>query len=106
MDETNRTKNTSRILIAGIICIGLCLSCLIAAIVYNRPIQVPLKNGGLPITVCAGAAIQPHFQLGVAWVSIISSYLPPLTTSPFSICVSIPLNLQPPRVSGEWVFPP
>ncbi|MBN1315778.1 MAG: hypothetical protein JXA42_09930 [Anaerolineales bacterium] len=106
MEETKQPERTHRILVAGLLCVGLCLSCLFLAVAIDRPIQIPGSSTGLPITACAGIATQPRVQVGVAWVSVLSSYLPPIMTSRFSICFSVPIGQSIKSISGQWAFPP
>jgi hypothetical protein len=88
---------------------GLTLICLLGCLVValaNGPLAPSSAPTGLPITVCAGAAFQPRFQAGVVWVSAISSYLPPVAASPYSVCFRLPARRIPGTPWGEWVFPP
>ncbi len=78
----------------------LCLFCC-AALLVLRP-----APGGLGVMWCAGVVTAPRWQVGVAWVSPLSSYLPPLTLSPHTVCVTMQQSRLPRRLSGEWVFPP
>lgn len=77
-----------------------CLLCC-AALLALRP-----APGGLGVTWCAGVVTAPRWQIGVTWVSPLSSYLPPLTYSPYAVCVNVPQARLPGRLAGEWMFPP
>jgi len=55
---------------------------------------------------CVGFVITPRLQVGVAWYSPLSSYLPPLTHSRYALCVRIPPSLAPRALFYEWMFPP
>jgi hypothetical protein len=88
---------------------GLTLICSVGCLVLalaNGPLAPSSAPAGLPITVCAGAAFQPRFQVGVVWVSPISSYLPPVAASSYSVCFRLPSRRIPGTPWGEWVFPP
>lgn len=61
---------------------------------------------GLSTNLCAGWTTTPRFQLGIAWVSPLSSYMPPLQVSRYKLCVDLPPGLSPKRINGEFMLPP
>ncbi len=83
---------------------GICLACmLLGALSWSGQLRI----NTLSLHVCGGFITTPHFQVGVSWVSPVSSYLPPLMLSPYKICVDIPALLQVPgALHGEWLLPP
>jgi hypothetical protein len=88
---------------------GLAVLCGVGCLVVALGVAPSLASrapAGLPITVCAGVAVQPRFQAGVVWVSPISSYLPPVAASRYSVCFRLPSSGIPSTPWGEWVFPP
>jgi hypothetical protein len=61
---------------------------------------------GLATNFCVGWTTTPRFQVGLAWTSPISSYMPPLMMSRYKVCVDIPSGLAPRRINGEFMLPP
>jgi len=91
--------------------LGLCVAgCLFVsgwATVLGRPAGAPLRLGTGPMDICAGAVVQPRFQVGVGWQSPIMSRTPPLVVmSPYAACLSTPMWPVGFPARGEWMFPP
>jgi hypothetical protein len=86
--------------------VALCAgTCLVLALTGDRP-AASSAPARLPLTVCAGVAIGPQFQVGIVWVSPISSFIPPVAASNYAVCAQVPAPGLPVRPWGQWVFPP
>jgi hypothetical protein len=92
---------------AAVLVLLVAASCLVVALVGSYGSSSgSAAHGGLPLTICAGVTTQPRYQVGVVWVSPISSYLPPMAASKYAVCFRVPTNWIPTKPWDEWVFPP
>lgn len=92
--------------VAMLVLLGMASCLLVALVGGNGSSGGSPTRGGLPITLCAGIATQPRYQVGIVWVSPVSSYLPPVAASDYSVCIRVPTGRTPTRLWDEWVFPP
>lgn len=88
-------------LLSGTVVLIISLSCIVLLLVGNSS-AVP----GLSTNLCVGWTTTPRFQLGIAWVSPLSSYMPPLMISRYKLCVDLSPGLAPRRINGEFMLPP
>ncbi|MGC9356273.1 MAG: hypothetical protein ACP5GX_00300 [Anaerolineae bacterium] len=96
--------NASRLLLVMALALFLiCLGCCIFGLVWDR------FNPWIPYVgteLCAGLTTRPRVQVGIAVLSPLSSYRPPLVDSPYAFCFRIPTSVLPSRVHWIWLFPP
>jgi hypothetical protein len=93
----------------------LCLACSgLTVIGLAGSVQVRARGGpvGLVIgpglmDVCAGAVMQPRWQIGVGWQSPVMNRTPPAVMfSLQAVCVAFPAWPPPLPMRGEFMFPP
>ncbi|MBE2199103.1 MAG: hypothetical protein IAE79_10865 [Anaerolinea sp.] len=87
-----------RVVLVGLLLLG-CLGGVLGLGTAVQGLGAPLG-----VQVCAGIVTSSPWQVGVAWVSPISSYLPPIMTLPTKACVNLPPALSPARINGELVI--
>ncbi|MBE2222039.1 MAG: hypothetical protein IAF02_10880 [Anaerolineae bacterium] len=100
-----QTKPNNSLLILTTIIVAVCMLGCLGLLALNTV----SPQMGMTSTVCAGVSTTPKWQIGVSWVSIVSSYLPPMIMSPYAQCIHIPHSWTTtfsPSVSGSWLFPP
>lgn len=95
------------LLLAGLLILALVAICILGINALNW-YATHSPNVGMTATVCAGFTTTPKIRFGLAWQSMVSSYLSPLTISPFAICTNVPHNWLTaglPIHSWEWLWP-
>jgi hypothetical protein len=101
----SQTKPNNSLLILATILVAACIMGGLGILALNTI----APQMGMTSTICAGVSTTPKWQIGVSWVSPLSSYLPPLITSPYAVCINIPhswTTFFSSSISGSWLFPP
>jgi hypothetical protein len=103
--ERRRGSKLGWLILTGVaVLVGTCLCCCVLLAVAGSSLGSP---SGLGTRVCAGLVTAPRVQVGVVWISPLSSYLPPLAFSPYAVCVNVPWwSKTPTTLHGGWMFPP
>ena len=106
-----RTNAAGALALALSLCLGGCVLAGIGLAASGR-----LRTGGGPVRlvlgpgltdVCAGVVTRPRFQVGVGWQLAMMSMTPPrVVSSPYAVCIDLPVwpPVFPSR--AEWMFPP
>lgn len=86
----------------------ICVACIIGCLGILA-LNATMPTTGMMSHVCVGLTTTPKWQFGLSWTLPISSYLPPLTISPYAVCTDLPetwITTFTSKMAGEWMFPP
>ncbi len=100
IDSENQGHTRSRLV--KVMAAGIAI-CLLSSILL---LGVPSSGTSLGTRSCVGVVTSPSLQIGFAWASPLSSYLPPLMFSKYKVCVDLPMSLSSKTINGEWMLPP
>lgn len=94
-----------RIKVLQIVVLGLLCLCLLGVVGMVGVSAAARRSGGMTVRACAGLVTAPHWRVGAAWVSPLSSYMPPLMGAKTAVCLDLPFSWTSGRINGEWLWP-